>query len=177
MGLDKNLKNLFDSKKDELKKSIDSMKEKVDSEVQKSKDKVDDLKDSVSLNNIKDKVEDKIDDIKDDAKDKLKGIENKVKSEVDRVSDNTKDKINDIKRDAISKVAGSVIASNTGKIAAAIASVFTSDKFVSFVKKIPFKLYQVLWNIPTNLKDDIKRMGDHIQFITPIIVILYCAVS
>ena len=168
MGLDKRLKEMLDSKKDEVEKKVDHIKDKVD-------DKIDDLKDSgkASFEKTKNRVEDRIEDIRESAEDKLHDIEDTAKDKINDVNSSTRKKLDEVKLNATKKLLGSVFGGNMNAIATKLALITTLN-FKSFIKNIPRNLYRILWNIPSNMKDDIRKIGDHIQFLTPIVVVLYC---
>lgn len=169
MGLDKRLKEMLDSKKDEVEKKVDHIKDKVD-------DRIDDLRDSgkASFDKAKNRVEDKVDTIKDDAKDRLKNLEDKARDKVNDINTEARGKVNEIYTSALKHLLGSVIGGSKDEIMKRIAMLFAAFSFKSFIKNIPRNLYRILWNIPSNMKDDIRKIGDHIQFLTPIVVVLYC---
>ena len=151
MGLDKRLKEMLDSKKDEVEKKVNHIKDKVDA-------RIDDLKDSgkASFDKAKNRVEDK------------------VRDKVNDINHETRGKVNDIYSGALKHLLGSVIGGSRDEIMKRMAMSFAAFSFKSFIKNIPRNLYRILWNIPSNMKDDIRKIGDHIQFLTPIAVVLYC---
>lgn len=169
MGLDKRLKEMLDSKKDEVEKKVNHIKDKVDV-------RIDDLKDSgkASFDKVKNRVEDKVDTIKDDAKDRLHHLEDKARDKVNDINTETRGKVNEIHSIALKHLLGSIIGGSKDEIMKRIAMQFATFSFQSFIKNIPRNLYRILWNIPSNMKDDIRKIGDHIQFLTPIVVVLYC---
>ena len=169
MGLDKRLKDAFESEKDKLSKKADGVEDKID-------DQIDHLKDSgkASFENTKNRVEDRIEDIRENTKDRLHDIEDTAKDKINDVNSSTRKKLDEVKLNATKKLLGSVFGGSMNAIATKLALIATTLDFKSFIKNIPRNLYRILWNIPSNMKDDIRKMGDHIQFLTPIVVVLYC---
>lgn len=169
MGLDKRLKDAFESEKDKLSKKADDVKDKID-------DQIDHLKDSgkASFENTKNRVEDRIEEIRENAEDKFHDMEDAAKDKINDVNSRTRKKLDELKLNAAKKLLGSVFGGNMNAIATKLALMAATLNFKSFIKNIPGNLYRILWNIPSNMKDDIRKMGDHIQFLTPIVVVLYC---
>jgi hypothetical protein len=172
LDLDKRLKDVFASEKSKLEKKVDGVKNKID-------DKIDTLKDSgkASFENTKSRVEDRIFDARDDAKNKLRDIEDKAKDKIDDLNSDARKRIDEVKLNVAKKLLGSMIGGNMNDIAKKLALIATTLNLKSLMKNVPTMLYRILWNIPSNMKDDIRKIGDHIQFLTPIVVVLYCIID